>query len=184
MSPTPMSTTQTLPRQPSDLLRTLTLRETPTLDDIARVREIVTSTGFFHDHEIDVACELVEEALAKGPVEGYRFLFAELPDSRGITRPIGYTSYGQTPCTEGTFDLYWIAVHNDFRAHGLGRLLQRETESRIRALGGRRLFAETSGRDLYAPTRKFYLSLGYTEEARLADFYAPGDDKVVYGLRL
>lgn len=38
--------------------------------------------------------------------------------------------------------------------------------------------------DLYAPTRKFYTSLGYAEEARLADFYAPGDDKVIYGMRL
>lgn len=179
-----MSTTDAPQRQPADLLRTLTLRETATHDDIARVREIVSSTGFFYDHEIDVACELVEETLAKGPVEGYRFLFADAPDAHGVPRTIGYTSYGQTPCTEGTFDLYWIAVHNDFRAHGLGRFLQRETESRIRALGGRRLFAETSGRDLYAPTRKFYTSLGYTEEARLADFYAPGDDKVIYGMRL
>lgn len=179
-----MSTTDAPQRQPADLLRTLTLRETATHDDIARVREIVSSTGFFHDHEIAVACELVEETLAKGPVEGYRFLFADAHDAHGVPRTIGYTSYGQTPCTEGTFDLYWIAVHNDFRAHGLGRFLQRETESRIRALGGRRLFAETSGRDLYAPTRKFYTSLGYTEEARLADFYAPGDDKVIYGMRL
>ena len=162
----------------------ISLRESVLSDDIQRVRDIVSSTGFFHDHEIAVACELVEETLQKGPVEGYRFLFAELPDQQGSPRAVGYTSYGQTPCTEGTFDLYWIAVHNDFRAHGLGRLLQRETESRIRALGGRRLFAETSGRDLYAPTRKFYLSLGYTEEARLADFYAPGDDKIIYGMHL
>lgn len=171
-------------RQPGDLLRSLTLRETVTREDIVRVREIVSSTRFFYDHEIDVACELVEETLAKGPIEGYRFLFADAPDAGGSTRTIGYTCYGQTPCTQGTFDLYWIAVHNDFRAHGIGRYLQRETESRVRALGGRRLFAETSGRDQYAPTRRFYLSLGYAEEARLADFYSPGDDKVVYGMRL
>jgi ribosomal protein S18 acetylase RimI-like enzyme len=169
---------------PGDVHRSLRMRETVTRADIGRVREIVSSTGFFHDHEIGIACELVEEAIVKGPVEGYRFLFADAADSRGAIRTVGYTSYGQTPCTEGTFDLYWIAVHNDFRSHGIGRLLHRETESRIRALGGRRLFAETSGRDQYAPTRRFYVSLGYAEEARLADFYAPGDDKVVYGVRL
>lgn len=171
-------------RQPGDLLHTLTLRETVLREDIVRVREIVSSTRFFYDHEIDVACELVEETLAKGPIEGYRFLFADAPDASGSARTIGYTCYGQTPCTEGTFDLYWIAVHDDFRACGLGRFLQRETEARVRALGGRRLFAETSGRDQYAPTRRFYISVGYAEEARLSDFYAPGDDKVVYGMRL
>src|SRR5690606_9058255 len=99
-------------------------------------------------------------------------------------RVVGYTCYGQTPCTSGTFDLYWIAVHNDLRSKGLGRILQRETEERIRALGGRRLFADTSGREQYEPTRRFYRSMGYEEEARLRDFYAPGDDKVIFGKRL
>lgn len=162
----------------------ISLRETPTVDDVARVREIVTSTGFFNASEIDVAAELVEEALAKGPVEGYRFLFADVRDEGGSLRAAGYTGYGEIPCTAGSYDLYWIAVHASMRGKGLGTRLQRETEARIRALGGRRLFAETSGRDQYEPTRRFYLGLGYREEARLADFYAPGDDKVIYGMRL
>lgn len=169
-----------------DALPGLMLRETPTRADVESVRAIVSSSGFFNGAEVEIACELVDEALAKGPVDGYRFLLADIPDPRpkGTVRTIGYTCYGQTPCTVGTFDLYWIAVHEDLRGKGLGVLLQKETEARVRALGGRRLFAETSGREQYEPTRRFYEKLGYAQEARLTDFYAPGDDKVVYGMRL
>ncbi len=169
-----------------DALPGLMLRDEPTRADVECVRAIVSSSSFFNAAEIDIACELVEETLAKGQTDGYRFLFADIPDPRphGRLRTIGYTCYGQTPCTIGTFDLYWIAVHNDLRSKGLGALLQKETEARIRLLGGRRVFAETSGREQYEPTRRFYVKLGYKAEARLADFYAPGDDKVIYGMTL
>ena len=55
-----------------------------------------------------------------------------------------------------------------------------ETERLIRAMGGRRVYAETSGRAQYEPTREFYLRLGFDREAELADFYAPGDAKVFF----
>ncbi|MBL8851541.1 MAG: hypothetical protein JNG89_17790, partial [Planctomycetaceae bacterium] len=55
------------------------------------------------------------------------------------------------------------------------------TERLIAKRGGRRVYAETSGREQYAPTRAFYERCGYQREATLKDFYAPGDDKVVYG---
>lgn len=168
----------------------LILRDQPSPEDVARVRAIVQSTGFFNQDEIRIAGELVEETLAKGPVEGYRFLFADVHDSKtpsaraDARQTVGYTCYGQIPCTTGSFDLYWIAVDASMRGRGLGTILQRKTEASIRAIGGRRLFAETSGRPQYEPTRRFYLGLGYREEACLADFYAPGDDKLVYGMSL
>ena len=46
--------------------------------------------------------------------------------------------------------------------------------------GGRRIYAETSGRPQYEPTRVFYERLGFTPETQLKDFYAPGEDKVFY----
>ena len=54
---------------------------------------------------------------------------------------------------------------------------------RIQA-GGRRVYVETSGRAQYEPTRRFYEACGYAREAVLTDFYAPGDDKVIYGQSL
>ena len=45
----------------------------------------------------------------------------------------------------------------------------------------RQVYIETSNREQYAPTRGFYLRCGYRQEALLKDFYAVGDDKVIYG---
>jgi hypothetical protein len=42
------------------------------------------------------------------------------------------------------------------------------------------VWVETAGRKQYEPTRAFYLACDYREAARLEDFYAPGDDKVVF----
>jgi hypothetical protein len=42
------------------------------------------------------------------------------------------------------------------------------------------MYLDTSGRAQYAPTRAFYEHKGYGVAARLEDFFAPGDDKVIY----
>jgi hypothetical protein len=41
------------------------------------------------------------------------------------------------------------------------------------------LVVETSSRSVYAPTRGFYGRRGYTEAARVREFYAPGDDRII-----
>lgn len=144
-------------------------------DDREVVRRIVSSTGFFHPGEVLIAVELVEERLARGAASGYFFVFLE---EGGRTR--GYSCYGPIAGTAASFDLYWIAVHRERRGDGLGRILLAQTEERIRAAGGRRLYAETSGRPQYRPTRRFYRRAGFRREARLRDFYAPGDDKWIF----
>ena len=144
-------------------------------DDPEVVREIVTSSGFFSSAEIDVAVELVDEHLAKGEASGYLFLFAHDGD-----RTVGYACYGPIACTTASYDLYWIAVHSDHRGHGLGQALSREVERLIAARGGTRIYAETSSRAQYEPTRAFYERCGYARDAEMRDFYAPEDGKVVY----
>lgn len=140
--------------------------------DRSAVREIVDSTGFFSAAEVDVAEELVAERLAKGDGSGYFFVFADAADKGAV----GYACYGPTPCTVSTFDLYWVAVHESMRGKGLGKALLAEVEERLKVLGGGKLIAETSSREQYAPTRRFYLSCGFRQEARIADYYAPGED--------
>ncbi len=171
-----MSSTQDLPPRPAT---PVTYRNHVVPEDPQRVRRIVESTGYFCPAEVDVAVELVEERLARGPASGYHFLFA---DHNGQT--IGYTCYGPIAATAGSFDLYWIAVDQAFRGKGIGRALLACTELRIRAMGGRRVYIETSNRPQYAPTRVFYEKAGYQKEAVLKDFYRPGDDKVIYVKRL
>ena len=78
--------------------------------DIENVREIVSSTGFFSDEEVIIAAELVEERLTKGESSGYFFLFIEIDG-----KTIGYSCFGPIPATKLSYDLYWIAVHNDYQ---------------------------------------------------------------------
>lgn len=143
--------------------------------DPERIRRLVEITGFFSGAELDVAVELVRERLARGPECGYHFLFAE-----HYGRLIGYTCYGPIPCTAGSFDIYWIAVHPDFHRRGIGRGLVEETEKLIRAAGGSRIYVDTSQRIQYASTRAFYERCGYRLETVLTDFYASGDGKAIY----
>ena len=97
---------------------------------------------------------------------------------------LGFACYGPTPCTVGTWDLYWIAVDPDAYRQGVGRKLAAMTEERIASEGGRLIVAETSSRADYDPTRAFYEALDYRVAARVPDFYAPKDDLVVYTKRL
>ena len=155
------------------------LRESPLATDTDAVRALVGSTGFFSAAEVDIAAELVEEALSKREAGGYRFLLLELQEAL-----VAYTCYGEIPGTAGSYDLYWIVVAPGYQGRGLGRWLLAETEARIDKLGGRLLYAETSSRPQYAGTRRFYTSRGFREAARLPDFYAPGDGKVIYAKSL
>ncbi|MGI6387310.1 MAG: GNAT family N-acetyltransferase [Desulfomonilia bacterium] len=93
---------------------------------------------------------------------------------------VGYTCFGPVPGTQSSFDLYWIVVRKDRRGSGIGRALLAQTEEAVASSGGSRLYAETSSRELYDPTRGFYCSAGFRQEAFLENFYAPGDGKIIF----
>ena len=160
---------------PAGLVNELILREEVRPEDRDAVRRLVTSTGFFFPHEIEVAVELVDERLSKGDPSGYFFIFADAGD-----KTVGYACYGPIACTAGSYDLFWIAVDDACRGRGLGRRLLAASEARIARAGGRRIYIETSGRPQYDPTRAFYERCGYQCEAVLRAFYAHGDDKCIY----
>ncbi len=166
---------KTRPRTVEAAPDAFTLRYAVEPEDPQRVRELTTATGFFKPFEVLVAVELVEERLAKGPDSGYNFIMLE---EEG--RLIGYACYGATPCTETSYDLYWIAVHPGSQRRGIGRRLMTEAEKMSGRAGGRRIYVETSQRPDYASTRRFYEHCGYTLEAILPEFYAAGDGKAIY----
>jgi ribosomal protein S18 acetylase RimI-like enzyme len=120
--------------------------------------------------------ELWGEYLAQGSERsGYYFLVEKEGD-----RVLGYSCYGPRSLTSGTYDLYWIAVVPSIHRGGVGRRLLAASEAAVRTLGGRLLVLETSGLPVYESTRKFYLAIGYTQEAILKDFYRDGDDLVIF----
>jgi GNAT superfamily N-acetyltransferase len=96
---------------------------------------------------------------------------------------LGFACYGQRPLTEGTYDLYWIGVGQAQQSRGVGKRLIAEVERQVHARGGRLLIAETAGKPVFEPTRRFYLAAGYELEARIRDFYKVGDDLVIFTKR-
>ena len=153
----------------------VTYRDTVHPSDPEAIFRLTESCELFYPEETAVARELAEERLARGPSSGYEFLFAE---TDGIV--IGYTCFGPIPLTQGRFDLYWIAVQKDLQGTGIGRRLLQLTEVRIQEMKGRRIYVETSSRKIYEPTHQFYHACAYRTETVLKDFYADGDDKVIY----
>jgi D-alanine-D-alanine ligase len=140
------------------------------------IQSITANTSVFSREEVDCVAELWEEYRQQGAqVSGYYFV-VERED--GSVR--GYACYGPRSLTEGTYDLYWIAVDPEYRRAGVGRLLLDWVEKDIRRMGGRLIVVETSGLEKYAPTRRFYQATGYLLEATLKDFYKEGDDLVIF----
>ena len=97
---------------------------------------------------------------------------------------VGYVCYGPTPMTEGTSDLYWIASDPEVRGQGVGATLVSAMEGDLRRRGRPIVRVETSAMEAYGPTRGFYASMNYKEEARFRDFYKPGDDLIILSKRL
>ena len=164
--------------QPGDVPRPAGRARALERRDREAVLRIVAATGFFTAAECQVAAEVLDDALAR-PGGDYHVFVAE---TAGEVQ--GYVCFGPTPLTEGTWDLYWIAVDPQSQGKGSGRALTALAEERVAAAGGRLLLVETSGSDLYAPTRAFYETLGYREVSRIEDFYRLGDAKVTYAKRL
>ena len=157
----------------------LTFRSEVVATDLAAVRSIISATGMFRPNEIDVAVELVEERLQQGESTGYYFVFAEFAGE-----VVGYVCYGPIEVTLHSYDLYWIAVSPQHQGKQIGKQLLIAAEKVIASRGGKQIYIETSGREDYSATRRFYDRCGYSAEATIRDFYAPGDDKVIYVRRL
>ncbi|MCP4446886.1 MAG: GNAT family N-acetyltransferase [Myxococcales bacterium] len=150
-------------------LRSLSPSDRPVVEGILR------SDQTFRDDEVEVALDLVDDALSKADSD-YWFRIAS---SDG--QVAGYICFGPTPMTACTYDLYWIVVHAEHRGKGLARTLIADMEAALAERGGAaQVRVETSQSEGYGAARKLYENLGYPETARFRDFYSPGDDLIVF----
>ena len=147
-------------------------------DRLALLR-MLENTPEFKPFEVTVAEELIDYYLTDGVKSGYIVQIAE--DNGEVA---GYICYGETPCTVGAWDIYWIAVDSSRRGKGIGKALSETAETAIKQSQGRLVFIETSSTPLYENTRRFYLARGYELIARIPDFYSPGDDKLILQKKL
>ena len=142
--------------------------------DRQTVLTFLAQTGFFRPDEMDIAREVLDDALAHGPKGHYQSFVACVGED-----VVGWVCFGPTPCTIGTFDIYWIGVASAWQGRGIGRALMDFAEQAISQRGGRLSVLETSSREKYLPTRRFYEALGYTEASQIPEFYGPQDHKVI-----
>ncbi|MBL7115075.1 MAG: GNAT family N-acetyltransferase [Kiritimatiellae bacterium] len=144
-------------------------------EDAQPIQAFLQDIGIFELYELDVAREVLEEALDENEGGHYQSYTAAI--GRAVA---GWACVGPTPCTEGTFDLYWLAVSPDYSRRGAAAALLAEVERRIRDAKGRLIVVETSSRPNYKPARRFYERKNYHLAATVADFYRRGDDKLIY----
>jgi ribosomal protein S18 acetylase RimI-like enzyme len=140
-------------------------------EDRAAIAEVLAATGAFSSEEIAVALELVDG----GEEGGYHFCVAEIDGDVA-----GYTCYGRALFTDGSWDLYWIAVAPDRQRTGVGGALLVAAEEAAQHGGGRMVVVETASKPSYLGARRFYERNGYTQVARVPGFYAEDDDKLIY----
>ena len=143
--------------------------------DGSDIWNLTAAAGVFKAVEIACVEELWNAYRQQGEASGYVFLVY-----RDGEQVLGYACFGPHSLTEGTFDLYWIAVDPQARGRGIAHALIAQAEDEVRARGGRMLVVETSSTPGYVPACHLYESCGYHQEALVHDFYAPGDDLVIY----
>jgi ribosomal protein S18 acetylase RimI-like enzyme len=148
--------------------------------DRAVVAKLVVSVENFNQAEVECALDLINIYLDDPTQKDYHLVVAE--DS--ATKIHAYACWGPVPLTKGTYDLYWIATHPDSRGLGYGRAIMAYVESKVLENNGRLLAVETSAKESYKSTVKFYRRLGYEETSRILDFYDVGDDKLIFVKRL
>jgi D-alanine-D-alanine ligase len=147
-----------------------------TKSDRKRIEEILRSTEFFYEFEIQTALEIADETISKG-MEKSGYYWLKATDEDGV---VAFANYGKNAFSTHSWELYWIAVHQNSRHKKLGSALLKAAEENVIKYGGKILWIETSGRPLYAATEGFYKRNGYELHASLKDFYGPGDPKQVY----
>ena len=148
--------------------------------DKAGLLSLLIRTKAFTSREIDVAMELIDIVLKDKKQKDYT-VHCAVNDQDKL---LGYVCYGPSPMTEGTFDLYWIAVDPEVQGQGVGSFLVRFLEEKAGELKGRMILAETSSISEYEKTLRFYAHRGFKEVARVPDYYYTGNDRITFCKRL
>lgn len=144
-----------------------------TPDDTTALIALADATGLFPPSGLDLLHQMLTDAFSSSATEAFWIT----DDDNG---PVGVAYCEPERMTDQTWNLQLIAIHPNRQGQGRGAKLLHYVEQVLAAQGGRMLLVETSGLPELERTRRFYAKCGYEEEARIRDFYAAGDDKVVF----
>ncbi|MBD2294480.1 GNAT family N-acetyltransferase [Anabaena sphaerica FACHB-251] len=145
-------------------------RTTP--DDTNALIAVAETIGF-QAQELDYLKKMLSDYFKDGETESFWLTYEE-------NEPVGVAYCEPERMTHQTWNLLLIAIREDLQGQGRGGKLLHYVEQTLIARGGRMLVVETSGLPEFERTRAFYGKYGFQEEARIRDFYAAGDDKIVF----
>ena len=147
--------------------------------DTAAVVQLAISSGLFAEDEAEVVRTLMDDFFARTKADGHGCL-VDVDDDLDGDVAAGVAYFQPVAATDGTWTLLMIAVRAEQQGQGRGSVLLSEVENQLRRQQQRLLLVETSGVPDFALTRAFYDKAGYGVEARVRDYYAAGDDMVLY----
>jgi ribosomal protein S18 acetylase RimI-like enzyme len=143
-------------------------------DDLSASKTIIDSTRLFPSDLLD---EMIQPFLTGGADETW------LLAVQGV-EPVGLAYCAPERMTEDTWNLLLIAVREDWQGKGIGAALTRHLEATLVARSARLILVETSSLPAFARTRAVYRRLGYSEVACIPEFYARGEDKIIFSKKL
>ena len=144
---------------------------TPTRpEDVPALKSLLSRTGLF-------PAEMLPAMLAPAWAGEAEALWLTCHQGGG---PRGFAYCVPEAIAEGTWNMLALAVCPDLQGRGLGAALVNATLQHLRAANHRLLIVETSGMAEFSGARRFYEKIGFVPEAHIRDFWAPGDDKVIY----
>ncbi len=165
-----------------------------TSDDRQAVHRLALVNRMFEPEEMDGIDQLLSGYLDSSRPDDYWVVAVPQdadpngsPDGSVDGAVLGAAYYAPEPFADRVWNLYFLAVDPDAHGRGVGTALTGHVTEHLRAAGedvARVLLVETSSTEAYRPARNFYLSRGFAEEARIRDYYGPGDDKVVFWRRV
>lgn len=161
---------------PESLIRPARAEDEEAVADLAVVNEM------FAADELDEFLAMFRGAVT-GDLPGHRWLVATRPSDDVV----GAAYVAPEPFADRVWNLYFLAVLPGDHGRGTGTALVAHVEDSLREAGestARVLVVETSSTGQYDATRSFYLARGFVEEARIREYYGPGDDKVVFWKQL
>jgi len=147
-------------------------------NDREKIKNILIDTNNFNDDEVSIALELLDVYLNNPEQKDYE-IFVDV-NEENANELNGYVCIGPRPLTEGTYDLYWIAVNPKIQSRGVGSKLVLYIEQHIKSKGGYLVLIETSGKPSYEKERKFYEKNNYKKAVELEHFYKRDDSLVIY----
>lgn len=139
-------------------------------EDIPALKTVIEDNDLFSSDMLD---EMMTDYFA--PENNHEFWFTYEDQ-----QPVEIAYCAPEKMTEGTWNLYLIAVAPDYQGQGIGTAIIEYIEQMLIARGERVLLVETSGLDSFKGTREFYCKCGYQEEARIREFYQAGEDKIIF----